>query len=67
MPKKKKELIISPVYNDKGNIIGQEYHGGLIRCMDCMYNKNHACNLPPVEKREVEDEDYCSWAERKEE
>ena len=60
-----KELIVSPVYNAKGNIVGQEYHGELIRCKDCVYCQGNICKLYIVETHEVNGDDFCSEAERK--
>lgn len=66
-----KELIVSPVYNSKGNIVGQEYHGELIRCKDCLYLSRledsgyYSCCR--TEDDEIELTDYCSKAKRKEE
>lgn len=41
---------------------------GLIRCKDCFYrNEKGYCNLIPVIEMEMDDDDYCSRAERKEE
>lgn len=37
-----KELIVSLVYNDKGKVIGEKYHGELIRCKDCKYWLPHS-------------------------
>lgn len=67
-----KELIISPIYNDKGIVIGQEYHGELIRCGECRYNNTISgykgeSKWCSILERMVKEEDYCSWAERKEE
>lgn len=73
---KNKELIVSPIYNAKGNIVGQEYHGELIRCKDCKHYKkeircvgghyngcgwwlDEGCESP------VDEDGYCSYAERK--
>lgn len=62
-----KELIVSPVYNSKGNIVGQEYHGELIRCRDCKwyYRGGAMCMYWDGENGMCGD-DYCSRAERKE-
>lgn len=74
---KNKELIVSPIYNAKGNIVGQEYHGELIRCKDCKYyeparadDEADICRMlywfmdvPLWVKADA----YCSFAERKEE
>lgn len=64
----KKELIVSPVYNDRDNIVGQEYHGEVIRCRDCRHHVEKGqfsegyCVL---DARYWKDEDYCSRAERR--
>ena len=65
-----KELIVSPVYNEKGNIIGQEYHGELIRCYECKHfntdlsdpNESPWCYEGIVDPGFHE---FCSRAERK--
>lgn len=68
-----KELIISPIYNDKGIVIGQEYHGELIRCKDCKYCETATIfgktTLYTCIKRnpaiDVLADDYCSKGRRK--
>ena len=38
----------------------------LVRCKDCFYrNEKGYCNLIPVIEMEMDDDDYCSRAERK--
>lgn len=40
----------------------------VVRCKDCFYrNDKGYCNLIPVIEMEMDDDDYCSRAERKEE
>jgi hypothetical protein len=63
-----KELIVSPVYNSKGNIVGQEYHGELIRCKECKFH--HDRTQCSIRIGAWFDDDYCNGAvraERKEE
>lgn len=58
-----KELIVSPVYNAKGNIVGQEYHGELIRCRDCKwYYKGGATCMYLDGDNAMCENDYCSYA-----
>lgn len=66
---KTKELIVSPIYNAKGNIVGQEYHGELIRCKDCRFRDQFGfCRRWLWQKApKMEDEEYCSCAVRREE
>ena len=39
----------------------------VIRCRDCAFCKGNVCTLYVVERHEVNDDDFCSDAERKEE
>lgn len=64
-----KELIVSPIYNAKGNIVGQEYHGELIRCKDCKHwdcdDSESYCDELGIFGTDMNS--YCSYAKRKEE
>ena len=65
---KTKELIVSPIYNAKGNIVGQEYHGELIRCKECKHHKGYNCDrlYGFQDAFTFLDNDYCSKGERNE-
>lgn len=62
------ELIVSLVY-DKGKVIGEKYHGELIRCRECKYYTGYECQRSKVSNIRVitNEDDYCSRAEREEE
>lgn len=67
-----REVIISRIWDNNGKEIGYEQKGELVRCKDCKwYDKlptGTACMRwtgDPYAQASVEDNDYCSYGERK--
>ena len=62
-----KEYIGRDLFDEDGNVVGREYSGELIRCKDCKYNNGGRCSWHGGAgyKWIVDDDDYCSCAERK--
>lgn len=64
-----KEYIVEfgdALYNEETGeaVFKPKIEGELIRCKDCKYYKE---NTLACSRYGLEDDDYCSWAERKEE
>lgn len=59
------EYIVTATYDDK-KIFSKAFNGELIRCKDCVFREGNVCRLYIVERHEVDDDDFCSWAERRE-
>lgn len=64
-----KEIIVWEFYDAKQNLHGSKYVGELIRCKDCRHNLDGSCewHYGTGYRWNVDDDDYCSCAERKEE
>lgn len=64
-----KEIIIRFEVDAKGTTVTAMGGGELIRCKDCKYNLNGLCDQISLEWHpfRVEDDEFCAWAERKDE
>ena len=60
------ELIYRMVEDTKANNVRAEYVGELIRCKECRFIDTKDC-MGRDAFYGLKDDDFCSWAERKEE
>ena len=60
-----KEIIVKEYHNEKGLVTRREIGEEIVRCKDCMYNDRGWCGSQEYGTRHVEDNDYCSYGERK--
>ena len=63
------EEVYIPIFKSCGMMLSYDQFEELIRCKECKYNNGGRCSYHDGEgyKWVVDDEDYCSCAERKKE